>query len=622
LTSVSGGSARGYLTAASGRRFAAALGRQTGAYVAAGHLARVGRLFGGLVAMNLAAAGAPVTIQPHFPLHILQLNVTDESGRPANNVDLRLVNTDSISREETSVPIVDGVGRVAVPAGDYSAFAAFADFTPPKNITALRLVTRDDFTVSATSTVTTVSIHEQSATSPVSVTTPRPAAEDLLELLLVRFDARGNGFLTGLASFGPPVPPVFVSAQPVPRVGRLHDQFQWGGVAPPAGNAYRYDVAFASHDIPADEHFTVRASQIATVHQHFSADPASPSATGQLLSGAIDPATAPFSAGFTGIVGADGETMPGDLTQYLGTADGGQWVQSVFTPNGTFLTADRRTFVGGHQYSRAWAHGPLAPGFGQHHGVPAPVLDPRTYPWNCRACTAGRTLSLVFSPVGDSELDHATEAIGPGGYHLTLYRNGARVFSGSGTPGVVVHGIARKPTTYRAVLDVSFAGVPGFSQSTRTRTDLTVPYTPVTDPHAALPPEDTCAGQTTATPCQILPALTFNCHLATDEHNTSSAPRQVMHLRVVHVAYDGQGFHAQITSAAVSVSFNGGRTWRRATLTGTSGHYTATWANPASARGSDPWIKVTARDALGGSITQTITNAYTIAAAAPNGSTR
>ena len=48
-------------------------------------------------------------------------------------------------------------------------------------------------------------------------------------------------------------------------------------------------------------------------------------------------------------------------------------------------------------------------------------------------------------------------------------------------------------------------------------------------------------------------------------------------------------------------------------MTGSAGDYTATWPNPASARGTSPEIKVTAADAAGGSITQTITAAYTIA---------
>jgi hypothetical protein len=84
-------------------------------------------------------------------------------------------------------------------------------------------------------------------------------------------------------------------------------------------------------------------------------------------------------------------------------------------------------------------------------------------------------------------------------------------------------------------------------------------------------------------------------------------------VKVGHVSYNGTGSTARITFAEVFVSFNKGQSWQQAKMTGTAGHYTATWPNPASARGTSPDIKVTAADNAGGSITQTITSAYTIA---------
>jgi hypothetical protein len=183
--------------------------------------------------------------------------------------------------------------------------------------------------------------------------------------------------------------------------------------------------------------------------------------------------------------------------------------------------------------------------------------------------------------------------------------------SSSTSAGAVVRNIPSGPSSYRAVLDVSLAGVPGFSQSIHTHTDLTVRYVPGAG--VALPAHDTCYGQTAATPCRILPALTLGYQLATDQHNTSSAPVQALHLRIGHVSYNGAGSHARVTSVAVRVSFDGGKSWQRASLAGSGGRYTATWPNPPSARGTSPELRVSATDALGGSITQTITSAYTIA---------
>ena len=57
------------------------------------------------------------------------------------------------------------------------------------------------------------------------------------------------------------------------------------------------------------------------------------------------------------------------------------------------------------------------------------------------------------------------------------------------------------------------------------------------------------------------------------------------------------------------MSFDNGTTWHPATVAGFAGHYVALWHNPAA---GSPELRVTATDAAGDAITQTITNAYTI----------
>jgi hypothetical protein len=158
------------------------------------------------------------------------------------------------------------------------------------------------------------------------------------------------------------------------------------------------------------------------------------------------------------------------------------------------------------------------------------------------------------------------------------------------------------------VFDLNLTGVTGFSQSTVTHTDLTLRYDPATAP--ALPAPSLCQGQSASTPCVILPALTLNYRLHTDQNNTSTGPVQVLNLNVGHLSYDGAGSHAPITGACVQVSFDNGSTWQPVPVIGFDGQYVALWPNKA---GSSPSIKVSATDAAGGSITQTITNAYTVA---------
>jgi len=60
----------------------------------------------------------------------------------------------------------------------------------------------------------------------------------------------------------------------------------------------------------------------------------------------------------------------------------------------------------------------------------------------------------------------------------------------------------------------------------------------------------------------------------------------------------------------MSVSFDGGTTWHRAKVTGTGGRYTATFTAPAGAKVT---LRTRAADAAGGSVAESIANAYQIA---------
>ena len=64
---------------------------------------------------------------------------------------------------------------------------------------------------------------------------------------------------------------------------------------------------------------------------------------------------------------------------------------------------------------------------------------------------------------------------------------------------------------------------------------------------------------------------------------------------------------APITRAALSVSFDGGETWQAARVTGTNGAYAAVFRAPAGAMVT---LRARAADAAGGTVTQTIIDAY------------
>ncbi|MFK0111913.1 hypothetical protein [Streptomyces sp. NPDC091217] len=612
LTSTSASSATGYLTAASGADFAAGLRASIGADVRAGRRPGTGALFGGVTSIGLdGIGGGDGVVQPHYPLHILQMNAVDLTGAPTDALAV-VINTDALDRQFPVFPIVSGIGRLAVPAGHYAAYTSFTDFDDRGNVTAVRIVSLMDFTVAATGT-TTVTLDERTATARPTVTTPRPATEDNITLGLWRKDAIGQ--LATFGYFGTDATPYYLNPQPASAVGSFRYRMQWGGAGTSTTRPYRYDVAFASDSIPADQAYTVRRDQIATVRQNFYADPAATS-DGSLLSAVMDD----FALANSWSMGASHPAgVP--LTQYLGTADGDVWKQDFVTAAGIDYGADLHSFKAGHSYQLDWAHGPHAPSSGVHNGPTGHYL--------CLACASQGALSVGLSIGGDSEPDHLSATLDNGvispppndnsdaSAHFTLYQDGAVVYDADKANGKELTGLPDAPITFRLVYDTDLSAMPGISQSTATHTDLTFVDRPGADPTSTAPGWEPCdfVGLVKP-PCQVQPVISLNYHLATDHTNTSPVGPQVLSLDVSHLSYGGFGSHARITSTSVSVSFDGGKTWKPTAIRGSHGHYAALWLNPRSAAGTSPDLRVTATDAIGGSITQTVSHAYTIASAA------
>jgi hypothetical protein len=222
-------------------------------------------------------------------------------------------------------------------------------------------------------------------------------------------------------------------------------------------------------------------------------------------------------------------------------------------------------------------------------------------------CIAGDTATIDFQQFADSDPGDDVESFEESQNHFTLSANGTVLVDQDGLFGAIVTGIPTAPTTFRTTFDNDMTGVPGFSQSTKSHTDMTIQYHPGTDP--ALPATDVCEGQTPTTPCTILPALNLSYQLATDETNTSHSPVQVLGLKVGHASVDGVGSRSPVKSVTVQVSFDGGTTWTSVNVLGANGSYVAAWQNKAAS----PELKVTAADANGDTITQTVMNAYTFA---------
>ena len=89
---------------------------------------------------------------------------------------------------------------------------------------------------------------------------------------------------------------------------------------------------------------------------------------------------------------------------------------------------------------------------------------------------------------------------------------------------------------------------------------------------------------------------------ATGRHGTARAPGAAGlagHLQTVR--------SAPVTRASVSVSFDGGKTWHKARVSGRGGRYAAMFTAPPGAMVT---LRTGAADVAGGTVMETITSAY------------
>jgi hypothetical protein len=126
---------------------------------------------------------------------------------------------------------------------------------------------------------------------------------------------------------------------------------------------------------------------------------------------------------------------------------------------------------------------------------------------------------------------------------------------------------------------------------------------------ATLPSGWACATRHLTRSCAVQPLLTLRYGVVGENlSGATSRGQQVVHLSVGHLQLAKA---SKITSVAVSVSFDGGKTWHKARITGTGSSYAAVFNAPAGALVT---MRTAATDAAGGSITQTITGAHKVAA--------
>jgi hypothetical protein len=612
ITHAAGGRAEGYLTVSSAPRFGAALTRQ---YQADRASARYGHdgLFASDVSIALAgfATPAPAT-RPAYPMHTLTVTGTDAAGQPDTGDSVIVVNVENSSifgsnPSQAVSTFYHGAAKYSVPAGPYWAVGEFGQ----SGLMGIhRVVVLPQFSVIKD---TTVHMAASAATSEVTMVTPRRATAYGTNFWIVRSGHRGFPTLVGWANDATPVHVTRTSQ--APTVGGLRSYASQQLASPPGTAApYRYAVDYEDPPgiIPA-QHYLVRPEDLAAVSEEYYQAGRSPGVVafyGSLphsFNGYVEPVQ--FS-----------QTMPAHLTAYLGgNIPGLAWSSYAFVSNGKGIAVSGQSglfqrYPAGEHVTETWNAYPLHPAINVNP-------DPRSFlDWLQPSATrAGNTLRLTITPFGDNQPGHLGLGFSPvpgaklaGRYEID--QNGTKVAGGPVPPPLGGQGwfatkttLTAKPALIRFELSATRTGS-AFPLSTASHTVWTWRSRP--ESGSTLPNGWYCyvRGSTDVQSCVTEPMMSLLYSVpGMSLSGQVPAGHQAVNLTVGHLPLVKP---IPVARAALSVSFDGGKTWQAAHLTGSGGHYRAAFTAQA---GTYVTIRTTARDAAGGSVTETIVNAFRVA---------
>jgi len=621
ITSAGAGVAAGYLTASSAQVFGAALLRQFQADHAQGSYGTDG-IFAGGVTVSLAGTRPAQRPAPRFPMHTLTVDGTNLAGKPDTGDVVMVFNADDASRlaEPPFLGSVNdfyrGTAKFSVPAGHYWAIAVFTDMNRAGAPVAQRFAILPQFTVTAN---TSVAVAERSAGSEAGFRTPRPSVPGDVNFQLMRLGAAGpivNIWGSEVEGF-----PMWVSpTSRRPTVGGLRI-FTFGQLFSPAGaaNPYEYNVTYQDlSGLVHSQQITVDPRSLATAGARYYADVAG---TGGVLQGGLFPLQ--IREGGPGGGYAFSMPVPEQRTEYLTAGSPAvQWYTQYFQGWGALSGGQQdtwRTFRAGQVTAAYWNAYPL------HTAPSVNVLGAASAaPALVSASRSGDTLTLDMTPFSDGTPGHTGSGYLPGeagsvgtfGGTYEIDQNGTKIASGSAltSPGWSGGDFYKQvpvrpgPSTIRFVLNASRTGQP-YPLSTASQTVWT--WHSVAQPGATVPPGWACVfsprTRLTGRDCAPQPLLTLEYAVPGLTLTGRAGPGpQTVDISAGHLQLAKA---AKVTHVTAQVSLNDGKTWVPATVTGSGGAYRATFGAPA---GSLVTLRVTAADAAGGQIAETITRAYAV----------
>lgn len=618
ITGASGGTARGYLTQAGASAFGAALARQFAADHASGSYGQDGMFAGGV---SVSLAGAPAAAArpaPAFPMHTLTVTAANLAGRPDTGDGVFVFNADNaglFSDPVESFNFFDhGATRFSVPAGHYWAIGIFETQLRSKLGPAVHSVVVPQVTMSRD---VTVHMAARSASSQVQMVTPRPSVPNTFNTIFELRHPTPHGPVGAFWFLGGRLFLNQTTRRPTAGTLQTYVFAELDSPAKAAGTPYQYDAAYAdTSGLLGSQRHVVRPDGLATVHSRYYSDAAG---TGYFSRFGA------FAAQWKDVFFAlfQPMTVPRRETEYLTGNPAIFWSDSFVQSNRALAggQADAlRTFHAGQRLTENWNAYPLHAGYNTNltgRANPLPALP--------SASRAGDTLTLDVMPFSDSIRGHVSASGFFGGFegpagritgHYEIDQNGKVIASGNPLKGLKEVGplgefhasvpLRPRPSMVSFVLDAARTG-PIFTLSTVSRTVWT--WRSARDGGARVPAGWGCVlrptGVAAGHECAVQPMLTLGYRVAGLSLGGSvPAGAQAVHVSVGHLQL---ATAARVTRAKAAVSFDGGKTWHHAKVSGHRGRYTVSFSAPAGTRVS---LRTSAADAAGGTITETILSAY------------
>jgi hypothetical protein len=599
VTSWGDGSAAGYLTARSAKVFGAALARRFRLDQASG---RYGSLFAGNATIAVAGAARPAT-QPARSKYTLTVTGTNLSGKPDSGDVVWVLDADDPSTNLLyQGTLHDGSATFSVPTATYWVIGQFSTTSATGGSTYLDALPQ--VTVKQNTTVHTAAL---AATSEVTMVTPRPAKHEA-----VTFQADFTGQHGKFLSMGWYASPGQIWVDPMaakPSIGTLQCLVSGVLIGTAAGitpYVYNLDYADAPGTIPP-QRYVVAASSLATMTDEYYEDAKTNGAW--LNFGEFPEQDAP---GFYFAPLA----LPGELIQYYSAGSTLAWepifAEAQHSQTGGQVDNAWQSFQPGEHQVVDWNHYPLHPKPAYSAGGAAGAVV-----WEQpSALRTGNALTVTPYLFGDNVPGHVAGPENPGTKSTVTYtidQNGVKIASGAeGPSGIPPVTLSSKPSVVTFTFDAAWSG-PDYKLSKATRTvwtwrsapdsAATVPhdwYCSLKDVHGFPVPQRRCSVQSMMT----LDYQVNEMHL----NGTAPAGPQTIDLSVGHIQLATAG---AITGATASASCNGGKSWHKAAVSSLgNGQFRLTFSEP---QGCDVTLRTSAQDAAGGSITETITDAYAIA---------